>query len=80
MCDNVLSFDIYITCDHCNISTPSYRFKSEVHVSDDGDISVVKDGKAEAVEFWNRRPGEEDAYRRGVQRMAMEQWEGGQDG
>ena len=26
----------------------------------------------EAIEIWNNRPGEEDAYRRGVQRMPME--------
>ena len=25
----------------------------------------------EAIEIWNNRPGEEDAYRRGVQRMPM---------
>ena len=26
----------------------------------------------EAIKIWNHRPGEEDAYRRGVQRMPME--------
>ena len=34
--------------------------------------SFVYDTKEEAINFWNRRPGEEDAYRRGVQRMPME--------
>ena len=27
----------------------------------------------EAIEIWNNRPGEEDAYRRGVQRLPMEE-------
>ena len=28
----------------------------------------------EAIKIWNHRPGEEDAYLRGVQKLPMEPW------
>ena len=34
-------------------------------------FTVSKDGIEVMIRRWNRRPGEEDAYRRGVQRMPM---------
>lgn len=51
-------FDTFVGCRKCGMFTPNL-FKTEITIQHDGSIDVLKDGKAEAIAFWNRREGEQ---------------------